>query len=81
MLEDPRAVCLGNEPVRAGGDPVGRVTSGGQGHRVGKSIAYALLPAEISRRARVEVAVFGQSIAAEVSAEPLYDPASDRVRA
>ena len=81
VLEDPRAVCLGNEPVRVGGAPVGRVTSGGQGHRIAKSIAYALLPAEIGDGDRVEVAVFGRWIAAEVSAEPLYDPASERVRA
>ena len=81
VLEDPRAVCLGNEPVWAGGDPVGRVTSGGQGHRVGKSIAYALLPASLGEGERVEVTVFGRAIAAEVSPEPLYDPASDRIRA
>ena len=35
VLDDPLAVCLGNEPVRVGGDRSGRVTSGGYGHRVG----------------------------------------------
>ena len=28
VLDDPRSVCLGNEPVRVGGEIVGRVTSG-----------------------------------------------------
>ena len=45
-LADPRAVALGSEPVRVGGEPVGRVTSGGYGYTVERSIAYAYLPAE-----------------------------------
>ena len=32
VLDDPRAVALGNEPVRVGGEVVGRVTSGGYGY-------------------------------------------------
>ena len=32
LLDDPRSVALGNEPVRAGGEVVGRVTSGGYGY-------------------------------------------------
>lgn len=79
VLDDLRAVCLGNEPVRVHGVPRGRVTSGGQGHRVGASIAYAHLPAEVQVGTRVEVAVFGRWVGAEVAREPLYDPESDRV--
>src|SRR5581483_3661312 len=37
LLEDPRSVALGNEPVRAGGEIVGRVTSGGYGYTVERS--------------------------------------------
>src|SRR5215203_3841862 len=36
-LADPRSIALGNEPVRVGGEIVGRVTSGGYGHTVGRS--------------------------------------------
>ena len=43
-LSDPRAVALGSEPVRVGGELVGRVTSGGYGYTVERSIAYAYLP-------------------------------------
>ena len=44
VLDEPRSVCLGNEPVRVGGEIVGRVTSGGYGFAVERSIAYAYLP-------------------------------------
>lgn len=68
LLEDPRAVALGNEPVReAGGAICGRVTSGGYGYTVERSIAYALLPAGVGDAAEVEV--FGDWIPAQVSAE------------
>jgi len=45
VLDDPAAVVLGSEPVRVDGRSVGRVTSGGYGYSVGRSIAYAYLPA------------------------------------
>ena len=80
VLDDPRSVCLGSEPVRVDGAAVGRVTSGGFGHRVQRSIAFAYLPAAVDVGARVEVAVFGEWVGAEVVAEPLYDPKFERVR-
>ena len=82
VLDDPRSVCLGNEPVRVDGDVVGRVTSGGYGFAVERSIAYAYLPpdrAAIGTRGDVEV--FGEWIGFEVMREPLYDPAGERIRA
>jgi 4-methylaminobutanoate oxidase (formaldehyde-forming) len=80
VLDDPRAVCLGNEPVRVGGAMVGRVTSGGQGFAVERSIAYAYLPADAGLGTRGEVALFGECIGFEVVREPLYDPAGERLR-
>ena len=44
VLDDPRSVALGEEPVRVNGQLVGRVTSGGLGYTVERSIAYAYLP-------------------------------------
>ena len=44
VIDDPRSVALGNEPVRVNGEIVGRVTSGGYGFAVERSIAYAYLP-------------------------------------
>jgi 4-methylaminobutanoate oxidase (formaldehyde-forming) len=81
VLDDPRAIALGSEPVRAGGELVGRVTSGGYGYAVGASIAYAYVPpAHGEPGTRVEVDIFGDWISGEVRAEPLYDPAGTRVR-
>ena len=80
VLDDPRQVCLGGEPVRAGGLPASRVTSGGYGHRVDRSIAYAYLPEDTAPGDRVEVGVTGTWVGAAVAAEPLYDPSSERVR-
>jgi 4-methylaminobutanoate oxidase (formaldehyde-forming) len=81
VLEDPRSVALGNEPVRVGGVVVGRVTTGGYGYTVGRSIAYAYLPSEHDVGTGVEVDVFGRWVAGEVVAEPLFDPQGERVRA
>ena len=81
-LEDPRAVALGSRPVRVEGTPVGRVTTGGYGYSVERSIAYAYLPAvHAAVGVPVEIEIFGRWIAAEVVAEPLYDPQGERIRA
>lgn len=81
VLDDPRSVCLGNEPVRIGGEVVGRVTSGGAGYTVGASIAYAYLPPDVAIGARGEIDVFGEWVGFEVRREPLLDRAGDRIRA
>ncbi|WP_432836205.1 GcvT family protein [Dactylosporangium sp. CA-092794] len=81
VLDDPGTVCLGGEPVRVAGRPVGRVTSGGFGYRVGASIAYAYLPADVPTGTAVDVSVFDRWVPAVVRQEPLYDPKSLRVRA
>jgi 4-methylaminobutanoate oxidase (formaldehyde-forming) len=80
VLDDPRSVCLGNEPVRVDGVIVGRVTSGGLGYAVEKSIAYAYLPPDAAIGTRGEIDVFGEWIGFEVAREPLYDPAGERIR-
>jgi 4-methylaminobutanoate oxidase (formaldehyde-forming) len=68
--------------VRAGSsEVVGYVTSGGYGYTVRRSIAYALLPAELGPGASVQVQVDGEWCDAEVVRGPLYDPKGDRVRA
>jgi 4-methylaminobutanoate oxidase (formaldehyde-forming) len=82
VLDDPLSVCLGNEPVRVGDAVVGRVTSGGYGFAVERSIAYAYLsPDRAAIGTRGEVEVFGDWIGFEVAREPLHDPAGDRIRA
>jgi 4-methylaminobutanoate oxidase (formaldehyde-forming) len=81
VLSDPRSIALGSEPVRVGRSLVGRVTSGGFGYTVGCSIAYAYLPAEHDVGTEVAVEIFGTWVEGAVAAEPLFDPAGERVRA
>ena len=81
VLDDPLAVAQGNEPIQIDGEVVGRVTSGGYGYAVARSIAYGYLPtrlAEVGQRGEVEV--FGEWVGAAVLAEPLYDPEGVRIR-
>ena len=81
VLGDPRSVALGNEPVRAGGEVAGRVTSGGYGYTVASSIAYAYLPAEHAEPGtEVAVEIFGEWVDGEVAREPLLDPDGERIR-
>jgi 4-methylaminobutanoate oxidase (formaldehyde-forming) len=82
VLDDPRSVALGSEPVRVGGEIVGRVTSGGYGYTVERSIAYAYLPASSAAPGtRVEVEIFGEWIPGTAAEEPLFDPKGERIRA
>jgi glycine cleavage system T protein len=82
LLDDPRSSTLGNEPVRSADEIVSRVTSGGIGYTVARSIAFAYLPAALARvGSRLEVEVFGEWIGAEVAREPLHDPKGERIRA
>jgi 4-methylaminobutanoate oxidase (formaldehyde-forming) len=80
VLDDPRSVALGSEPVRIEGRVAGRVTSGGFGYTVGRSIAYAYVPASCRTGAEVEVEIFGTWVHGEVADEPLLDPKGERVR-
>jgi 4-methylaminobutanoate oxidase (formaldehyde-forming) len=80
VLEDPRSVALGNEPVRIGDEVVGRVTSGGYGYTVERSIAYAYMPADVELGTTVEVDIFGRWVAGELAREPLFDAKGERVR-
>ncbi len=81
VLEDPRSVALGNEPVRIDGEIAGRVTSGGYGYTVERSIAYAYVPGTVALGSRVEIDIFGRWVPGEVAREPLLDPNGERVRA
>ncbi|GAC1512338.1 MAG: FAD-dependent oxidoreductase [Candidatus Dormibacteraceae bacterium] len=80
VLDDPRSVALGSEPVRVGGEITGRVTSGGYGYTTGRSIAYAYVPSSAAEGTPIEVEIFGTWVSGKIAKEPLYDPTSSRVR-
>jgi glycine cleavage system T protein len=80
-LEDRNATALGNEPVFSDDAVVARVTSGGIGFSVERSIAYAYLPPELAEPGTaLSLEVFGERVGAEVASEPLFDPKGDRIR-
>ncbi|MBM4408809.1 MAG: aminomethyl transferase family protein, partial [Chloroflexi bacterium] len=81
VLDDRETVLMGREPIFAGRQKVGFVTSANFGFSIGRSIAYGYLPAALARPGeRVEILYFGRRLPATVSSEPLYDPAGERLR-
>jgi glycine cleavage system aminomethyltransferase T/glycine/D-amino acid oxidase-like deaminating enzyme len=80
-IHDHYQVVMGAEPVYAGGEPVGYVTSAGRGYAVGKNIAYAWLPARVAVPGNeVAIEYFGEKVPAVVAEEPLFDPKMSRLR-
>ncbi|MEU0946809.1 FAD-dependent oxidoreductase [Streptomyces canus] len=80
-IEDPRAVVMGKEPVYDGQRAVGHVTSAAFGYTIGKGIAYAWLPTELTAPGTtVHIGYFDQRVEAVVAEEPLFDPAMSRLR-
>ncbi len=82
VLDDPRAVALGGEPLLSPeGNVLGRVTSGGYGYTIRQSIAYGYLPVAFAAPGtRVSVQLFGEQYEATVMKEPLYDPKNEKVK-
>ena len=72
----------GNEPVCAEGRVVGLTTSGGYGHSVGQSLAFAYVePAHAAPATELEVSILGRGRRARVLDRAIYDPGNERLRA
>jgi glycine cleavage system aminomethyltransferase T len=72
---------MGKEPVFVSGAPAGYVTSASYGYSIGRTIAYAWLPAVVSvPGTAVTVEYFGAHLPATVAAEPLFDAQMERIR-
>ena len=70
----------GYEPVLDGKHMLGYVTSGGFGHTVGTAIALAYLPVTHTEPGTdLAVVILGERRPARVLAEPLYDPANEKL--
>jgi dimethylglycine dehydrogenase len=82
VVDADGADAHGYEPVYAGdATPVAYVSSGGYGHTIGRSIALSYLPAPLAAvGTELEVKILGDRRRAVVSAQPLYDPAGERLR-
>jgi dimethylglycine dehydrogenase len=72
----------GYNPIFRGDQIVGMTSSGGYGHRTGKSVALGyVLPDLAAPGTKLEVEVLGRKLAAEVVAMPLYDPKNVKMKA
>lgn len=75
------ADALGDEPIWHDGRVVGWVTSGGYGHRVGRSLALGYIPAATAAAsAGFEIEIIGERRPAERLQTCPYDPAGTRMR-
>ncbi|MEJ2758733.1 MAG: aminomethyltransferase family protein, partial [Anaerolineales bacterium] len=75
-------MALGKEPVFAGDECVGYITSANFGYSVGKHIAYAYLPTQFtSQGTTLEIEYLGKRYPAQIDADPLFDPGMKRLRA
>ena len=76
------ADAWGGEPVVAGGEFVGFVTSGGYGHRVGKSLALAYVRDEaLEAGGDLAVEIIGDARpAVRVAGNAAFDPKGERMR-
>ncbi|MEM6385496.1 MAG: FAD-dependent oxidoreductase [Pseudomonadota bacterium] len=80
-VESKNADASGYEPVWRGDDLVGFVTSGDYGHHVGKSLAMAMVDADVTAPGTdLSVHVVGHACAAKVIAASPYDPAGAAMR-
>lgn len=71
----------GYNPIFNGDQIVGMTSSGGYGHRIGKSIALGYVPPALAAPGtQLEVEVLGKKLAAEVVAMPLYDPKNEKMK-
>src|SRR5574341_1536486 len=75
------AIVMGREPIFDNGHGVGYVSSANTGYSIGKHIAYAYLPIELTRPGKkLDIEYFGQRLSATVAAAPLFDPGGARLR-
>jgi glycine cleavage system aminomethyltransferase T len=80
VFDEPGAVVLGKEPAYIDGDCVGYVTSAGYSPTIGRTIAYAWLPAGVCVGDSVEVDYRGTRFTAVVHTEPVVDPEMARIK-
>jgi dimethylglycine dehydrogenase len=82
VVDADNADAHGLEPVYADGErPVAYISSGGYGHTIERSIALAYLPVEHSAvGTELTIGILGDRRRAVVSAQPLLDPAGERLQ-
>ena len=81
VVEARDADVWADEPIFAGDDVVGFVTSGGYAHFCEKSIALGFVPVELmDGGAEFTIEILGERRAARLVREPVLDPRGERMR-
>jgi dimethylglycine oxidase len=81
IADEPARLLVGKEPVLDGDRPLGYVTSAGYGATVRESILYGYLPVSHAEPGTtLSVWADGAAHPVTVSAEPLFDPANERLK-
>ncbi|WP_343211654.1 FAD-dependent oxidoreductase (plasmid) [Aliisedimentitalea scapharcae] len=80
VLDGHGADALSSDPICRDGTPVGYVSSGGTGFRVGKRIALGYLTVPATPGDVFHIEILGQPVRATVASLPFYDPENDQLR-
>ena len=81
VVEACDADVWADEPIFAGDDVVGFVTSGGYAHWSERSVALGFVPVELARDgAELTIEILGERRPAKLVREPLLDPRGERMR-
>jgi glycine cleavage system aminomethyltransferase T len=79
--DNPQHVVLGKEPVLYQGKVVGYITSSYFGHTMGKQLAYAWVPIELSGSGTsLSIRYFDKDYPATVGNDPQFDPQMTRLK-
>jgi 4-methylaminobutanoate oxidase (formaldehyde-forming) len=79
-LDDPAPVLVHDEAVFCDGRHVGRLTSGGYGHTLGRAVGLAAVDPQVDLAGTFTVECAGTRVPATVSRRPFYDPDGVRLR-
>lgn len=81
VLDNPQHVVLGKEPVLHQDKVVGYVTSAYFGHTLGKQLAYAWVPEELSKTGTtLSIRYFNNDYPCTVGNDPQFDPQMTRLK-
>ena len=81
LVLEPHLVVMGKEPVLHQGKTVGYVTSAYFGHTIGKQLAYAWVPTELSAIGTgLSIRYFDHDYPAIVGQDPQFDPEMKRLK-
>jgi glycine cleavage system aminomethyltransferase T len=85
-LADDRELLYHEEPIFADGRPVGVITSGMYGHRIGASLGMGYVPlnqpidAAVLSATQFQIGVGERMVAATAQLAPWYDPGNQRIK-